>query len=91
MFHWYLANGDGTADRFDDTPAICERVDRSHYSGEQWFGSPEGAIKHGRVKACAFKRTVEPTYDAAKWLETGVMVHAGELVSIEITASWRGE
>ena len=44
-FYWYHANGDGTADRYEDSPAICARVD----AGEKgWYSSPEGAIYHGR-------------------------------------------
>lgn len=82
-FHWYHAKGDGTADRFDDTPLARARVD----SESNWYGSPEGAIIHGAVIASAFTRKVESTYDAMAWLETGAMVPAGELVTIEITAS----
>ena len=67
-FHWYHVNGDGTADRFDDSPAICARID----AGERgWFGSPEGAIRHGGVIATAFEQTTEAVFDAAHWFETG--------------------
>ena len=35
-FKWYRVNGDGTADVFEDTPAICARID----AGEGgWFAS----------------------------------------------------
>lgn len=82
-FHWYRVNADGTADRFEDSPEICARVD----AGERgWFANPEGAIVYGGVIASAFKRTVEKTYDAVRWLETGDMVETGELVTLEITA-----
>ena len=83
-FHWYRSNGDGTADRFEDTPAICARID----AGERgWFGNPEGAILHGGVLACSYTRKVEATYDAMVWLKTGAMVPVGELVTIEVTAT----
>jgi hypothetical protein len=84
MFHWYHVNGDGTADRVDDCIAVRACID----AGEPgWFGNPEGAILHGGVAACAFKRKTETVYDAAAWLATGAMVPAGEITTTEITAS----
>ena len=83
MFYWYHANGDGTADRFDDSPDICKRVD----SESGWFGSTEGAIIHGGVKATAFESKTEMTYDAERYLQTGEMVAVGEVTVIEITGN----
>jgi hypothetical protein len=84
MFYWYKSNGDGTADRFEDSVAICARID----AGESgWFANPEGAILHGGVVATAFKRTTAKTYDAVRWLETGEMIETGEMVTREITAA----
>ena len=81
-FHWYHANGDGTADRYEDSPAICARID----AGEPgWFGSPEGAILHGGVVATAFKLTTEPVFDARHWFETGERKSAGERTTLKIT------
>jgi|SRR5215469_5800125 len=84
-FRWYRANGDGTADIFDDSPTICQLVDSS--TGPVWFGSPEGAILYGGVIATAFKQTVEQTYDATAWLLRGEKIPAGEITMTEITAT----
>jgi hypothetical protein len=66
-FHWYHANGDGTADRYEDSPAICARID----AGEPgWFGSPEGAILHGGVVATAFEIVKDKMFDTRQWLAT---------------------
>ena len=83
-FLWYRSNGDGSADVFEDTPAICKVIDAD---GRGWFGSPEGAILHGGVLACAYKRKVEATYDALAWLTTGEMIPTGDLVTVEVTAT----
>jgi hypothetical protein len=83
-FLWYRANGDGTADVLEDTPDVRAMVDAD---GRNVYGNPEGAILHGGVLACAFKRKVEATYDAMAWLTTGERIHVGELVTIEITAT----
>ena len=83
-FHWYHANGDGTADRYEDSPAICARID----AGERgWFGSPEGAIRHGGVIATAFKIKTEKYMNAALWLETNgrERVVVGEKTILTIT------
>lgn len=84
-FYWYHVNGDGTADRYEDSPAICARID----AGESgWFGNPEGAILHGGVIATAFERKVEKLMNAARWLETNgrERIEVGERVTIKITA-----
>jgi hypothetical protein len=87
-FHWYRINGDGSAARFDDTPAITALVNAD--GGSRWFASIEGAIRTGGVNATAFKRKTEMTYDAGGWLKTGAMVPMGEVTTTTITASMEG-
>lgn len=83
VFYWVRSNGDGTAEYVPDSPEVCARIDK----GERgWFATPEGAILYGGVKACAFERTIEQTYDAAEWLRTGSLVPMGSLDKITITA-----
>ena len=82
--YWYHANGDGTADRHDDSPAICARID----AGEPgWFGSPEGAIRHGGVIATAFELKTEKYMNAEVWLATNgrEQIVVGEKVILTIT------
>lgn len=81
-FYWYHVNGDGTADAHPDTYAVRKRVDTE----AGWYGSPEGAILHGGVRATAFERKTEMTYDGALWLRTGAMVEAGFVTTTKITA-----
>ena len=88
MFYWYHANGDGTADRIEDSPEVCKIIDSG---GRGWFGNPEGAIIHGGVIASAFTRNSEPTYDAVQWFKTGEMVFAGYRVTVQVTASRANE
>lgn len=83
-FKWYRPAGDGSADVFDDCPAICARIDKEH--GANWYGTPEGAILHGGVVASAFTVKRECLYDAAAWLRDGSMVPAGERRKVTITA-----
>jgi len=65
--NWYHSNGDGTADRYEDSPEICARID----AGEPgWFGTPEGAILHGGVIATAFVIVTEKMFDTRQWLAT---------------------
>ena len=86
MFKWYHVGTDGTATVCDDTGEIRKRID----SGEPgWFGSPEGAILHGGVKATAFKRKTEMTYSGDEWVKTGAMVPVGEITITTITAEPR--
>lgn len=82
MFYWYRANGDGTADRFEDSPELAEIINCSG----NWFCNPEGAIIHGGVIATAFRRKTETTYDAAHWLKTRELVQAGNITTTTITA-----
>ena len=65
--YWYHVNGDGTADRYEDSPAICARIDGGEHG---WFITPEGAIRHGGVIATAFELKTEKYMNAARWLET---------------------
>lgn len=81
-FVWWLV-ADGVATGYPDTRETRARVDAAD---GQWFGSIEGAIKHGGVAATAFRRKTEMTYDAAEWLRTGAMIEAGEVTITTITA-----
>lgn len=83
QFQWWHANGDGTATAWPDTAAVRQRID----SGEPgWFGSIEGAIKHGGVIACAFTRETVQTYCAMHWLATGEHKPVGSVVITKHTA-----
>lgn len=82
-FIWWHVNGDGTATAFDDTPEVRARIDAFEPG---WFGSIEGAIRHGGVIATAFHRQTEQTYDAVHWLNTGEMLPAGTITTTIITA-----
>jgi hypothetical protein len=92
MIWWHVV--DGVAHAFPDTAEVRARVDNQmnvHPSRrERWFGTIEGCIKHAGVKATAFKRTTERTYDAALWLKTGQHVPVGHVTVTEITASPAG-
>ena len=78
---WHVCDGVATA--HPDTPEVRACVD----AGGPWYGSIEGAIKHGGVIATAFRRKTQRTFDARAWLETGAMVPAGWITTTEITAS----
>ncbi len=82
-FYWYRLNDYGCADVLEDSPAVCADVDANP---SRYYGNAEGAIIHGGVKATAFNRKTEMTYDAAEWLRTGKMVPAGERTTTTITA-----
>ena len=82
--YWYHANGDGTADRYEDSPAICARIDAGELG---WFTTPEGAIRHGGVIATAFELKTEKYINAAAWLATNgrEQIVLGEKVILTIT------
>lgn len=82
-FMWYRITEDGRADCVADSPAIRALIDRD---GRNWYGNIEGAIINGGVRATAFKRKTEMTYDAAHWLATRELKPAGEVTTTEITA-----
>jgi hypothetical protein len=82
MFLWYHSNGDGSASVHFDSPAIRARVD----SESDWYGSVEGAIKHGGVVATAFIKRTEPLYDAITWLKRNERLPVGVAEHTEITA-----
>lgn len=83
MFHWYHTNNDGTCSAHADTPEVRARID----AGEPgWYGTPEGPIIHGGVRACAFTEHAEQLYDARAWLQNRVLVPMGERVIRTITA-----
>lgn len=86
-FTWYKVE-DGVAIPYDDTPEVAAMVNKD---GRNWYGNIESAIINGGVKATAFKRKTEKTYDAIAWLERGEMVPAGEITTTTITAEWKGE
>jgi hypothetical protein len=81
-FTWWLVV-DGVAHARPDTAETRALVDAGK---GQWFGSIEGAILHGGVRATAFERKTEQLYDAAAWLHTGAMVPAGFATTTQITA-----
>lgn len=62
--------------------SIFERLDKL----QNVYATIDGAIRHDGVKATAFKRKTQRTFDALAWLQTGDMVPAGELTTTEITA-----
>lgn len=70
---------DGTAEAMTD----CRRVD---VGDGKFFGTIEGAIINGGVKATAFTRKVEQLYDTKIWLQTGKMVPVEKVTITEITA-----
>ena len=83
IFKWYHIEPDGTASIHEDNPSVCARINRGEPG---WYASPEGAILHGGVKATAFNRWTEITYNAAAWLATGAMIEAGIRTTTTITA-----
>jgi hypothetical protein len=82
--YWYLAKGDGTADVYPDSKELHTRID-ALIPGEQWFISPEGAIRHGGLIATAFEYSTEPLFDSKHWFETGERKYAGERSVLKIT------
>jgi hypothetical protein len=85
-FVWWCVMQDGTAEGFFDSPDIRKKVDTSKGN---WFGRIEGCILHGGVKATAFERKTEQTYDAAEWLKTKRMIPMGFVTTTKITAEWK--
>lgn len=57
----------------------------------RWFGTIEGAIMHGGVKAIAIERTRLETYSTRLWLETGKRQLSGTVIQTKITAVPAGE
>lgn len=80
---WYHSNGDGSAGVYPDSSAICARIDAGEHG---WYGSLDGAIKHGGVCATAYTRKTERVYDAAHWLATGELLPSGTITTTTITA-----
>ncbi len=75
---WYHSNHDGTCEAHQDSPTIRTIIDAC--GGRDWYGSAEGAVMHGGVRACAFRQRTEQTYDAITWLRTRQLVHMGERI-----------
>jgi hypothetical protein len=83
-FMWWRVNQYGCAECFPDSTAIRAMVDSGQ--GGPWYGNVEGAIIHGGVRATAYTRTTEATYDAAAWFERGTLKPAGLVTTTTITA-----
>jgi hypothetical protein len=82
-FLWYHIE-DGVARAYPDTREVRDRIDSD---ARGWYSNPEGCILHGGVKATAFKRTIEKTYDGPHWLKTNEMREVGRVMVTEITAA----
>lgn len=80
-FLWWHVE-DGVAIAYPDTREVRARVNTER----DWYGTIEGCIIHGGVRATAFTRKVEKTYDAEAWLRYRTMVPAGEITTTKITA-----
>jgi hypothetical protein len=87
QFHWWHITPHGTAELVRDTPEVSRAIDAG---APGYFATIEGAILHGGVRATAFARKTEDTYDARAWLETGAMVPAGQITTTTITAQPEG-
>ncbi len=81
QFQWWRVSEYGTAQAYDDTPAIRERVNTER----GWYGNVEGTIVNGGIVATSFMRTDEQLYDAKAWLNTGTRVPAGARTTIRDT------
>jgi hypothetical protein len=82
-FTWWRVTDYGTAIAYPDTTEVRASVD----SGERgWYGTIEGAIIHGGVRATAFKRETTQVFDAAHWLKTGEHKPSGYVTITTITA-----
>jgi len=82
---WYRSNNDGTAHAHHDSPALRKQIDRE--GGRDWYMTPEGAIRHGHVRACAFIQRSEQLFDAMAWLHSGQMVPMGERIVTIVTCN----
>jgi hypothetical protein len=83
QFYWWQVR-DGMAIAIPDSPEISASIDAGTL---RVFATIEGAIIHGGVRATAFERETNDTYDALAWLETGAMVRVGSVTTTKITAS----
>lgn len=70
---------DGTAEPTTDDLEVNAGV-------SLYYGTPEGAIIHAGVLACAFKRKSEMTYCAKTFFTTGEKVETGLVTTTTITA-----
>ncbi len=83
---WHVV--DGVAYAVPDSADISRQIDEGLITNV--YGTIEGAIIHGGVKATAFTRKTEATYDTMAWLKTGAMVPAGQVTTTTITAQSEG-
>jgi len=70
----------------DGTAEACLDDDRVNANPSRFYGSIEGAIIHGGVRATAFERKTEEVFDAMAWLKTGERISAGFVTTTTITA-----
>lgn len=78
-FNFWRLMPDGTVEATTDEDAVN--------SGEgRFFGSIEGAIINGGVRATAFRRYTEILYDAEAFFTNGTMIAVDEITTTKITA-----
>jgi hypothetical protein len=85
QFYWWHVV-DGVALCVPDSPEVSALIDAG---ATGFYGNIEGAIIHGGVQATAFKRTIEPTFDAMAFLQRGEWLATGTIMHTKITAEPR--